>query len=525
MDRLRRVFVGLLGFALLAAATAAAAAPRSDDEDDASPRAVYDFADDFAMGEMSASPGGAQDIAFFRDRVRDGEIPHPAVFTPEGLFSEHDLPAAKGARCGHLLCPRGQAIDARLLVQPEVRHLAQIGFATNIDAGKFRRAPMDLVAVVDVSGSMTGVLPLVRASLLEVLRQLDADDRLGIVIYGDRAQVLLPPTSVDGIARGRIERAIGRLAAGGSTAMEDGLRTGYRVAARHSGRGRISRLMLFTDERPNVGASDAGSFMALARAGAREGTGLTTIGVGVQFGAELATAVSSVRGGNLFFFPHESAMLVKFEEELDTMVTELAHDVRLEIRPALGLRIAGIFGIPGEMARWTEGGGLEVEVETLFASRKGGAIFFALASDGKGALPTAKTPDGGTIATVQLDYSPVRGKRRSTGVAVTKVARARASAGLVRGALLVDEATALAEATRMHHEANDQEGAYQLVHALAGRFRRLPDATLTGERTLVLKLEETLAHLSGHAGEPAPGDGGRAPSRPGRHRVTGLPPR
>ena len=44
----------------------------------------------------------------------------------------------------------------------------------------------------------------------------------------------------------------------------------------------------------------------MAIAHSREGVGLTTIGVGVQFGAELATKISSVRGGNLYFIRDEA---------------------------------------------------------------------------------------------------------------------------------------------------------------------------------------------------------------------------
>jgi len=478
------------------------AAGPPDDDDEAGSVTIYEFADDFATGAtMSATPGGAQDVAFFRDRVRSGEVPHPSVFTPEGLFSEHHLPAAKGRQCRALLCPTSEATDARLLAHPDVRFLGQLGFATNIDAEKFERAPLDLVAVVDRSGSMSGVLSLVRQSLLEVVDQLGPNDRISIVAYGDRAQVLLRPMPVDPSHRQRIVAAIRQLESGGSTAMEDGIRKGLQVARRNQLRGRTSRIMLFTDERPNVGVTDAHSFMGLARAGSKDGIGMTTVGVGVQFGAELATQISSVRGGNLFFFPDSSAMRAKFEAEFDTMVTELAHDMRLVVAPAAGMKVTGIYGIPGDKLKWTNNGAIEVEVETLFVSRKAGAIYFSLAPNGNPALPRAKFGPNATIATVQVEFTPVGAARRSTEVDVKRVAPRRASAGLARGLLLVDEATALREATRRHHEANDQEGAYQLVHALAGRFRRLRDSDMQDERALVLGLEQTLAVLSGHAGE------------------------
>lgn len=502
---------------LLAASSTATAGPRDDDEDaDAaafsSPGAnvaVYDFADSFIDGEMmSATPGGAQDITFFRDRAEDGEIPHSSVLTPEGLLSEHDLPAAKGPRCERLLCPNAEATEARLLAQPEVRYLAQIGFSTNIQRAGFQRAPLDLVAVVDRSGSMTEVMPLVRASLEQLVAQLGPSDRLSVVAYGDRAETLVAPTAVDGRGIKRIRRAIRALVPDGSTAMEDGLLRGFAVAKRNRSAGRLSRVMLFTDERPNVGATDSLSFMGMAEAGSHDGIGMTTIGVGLQFGAELATKISSVRGGNLFFFADAQDMVDKFEGELDTMVTELAHDVRIVVAPVRGMKVTGIYGIPGDKLRWIEEGALEVEVATLFVSRKSGAIYFSLAPDGPANLPPRRVPEGGTLATVALEYTPLQGKRRSAGISVVKVRPQHASVGLARGMLLVDEATALAEATRLHHEHNDQEGAYQLVHKLAGRFRMLRDVDLAPERDLVLALERTLALRSGHAGEGFPGSRG-----------------
>lgn len=490
----------ILWFLLLFAGPAGAA---PDEEDEPEAMAVYEFMDDALSGELTV--GGAQDVRHFRDRVRDGEIPHPNVFTPEGLFSEHDLPLGKSRKCRVLICPRGEATEARLLAQPEVRWIGQLGFSTKLGGKGFKRQPLHLVAVVDKSGSMTDVLPLVRKSLRTVARQLHHDDQISIVTYGDRGQLVLPPTKVSAKGRADILATIDTIDVGGSTAMEDGLSVGIRVArrSRRSFAG-TTRVMLFTDERPNVGATDKQSFMSLLEGASADGIGMTTIGVGVQFGAELATAISSVRGGNLFFFPDESTMTTVFEDELDMMVTEVAHDLKLSVQPDAGLKIAGVYGIPGEKLQWGKDGAIELEVATLFLSKRAGGIYVALAPDGSRMLPTTRPTVGSALVHVEMSYTPVGDERRTAKTALRTVAPADASIGLSRGVLLVDQVTALKEATRLHHEDNDQEGAYQLVHALAGRFRRLTDDDLEPERTLVLDLEETLAKRSGHAGEGAP---------------------
>lgn len=448
--------------------------------------------------ELSATVGGAQDIAYFRDGVANGQIPHPKTFTPEGLFSEHDLPVPDGGPCVTLLCPVGAATTAELLVQPEVRYLAQLGFHTGIDASAFRRAPLNLVAVVDKSGSMSGQpIDMVRASLHTIAAQLGPDDQLSLVLYGATVHVWMPPTP--GNNRGAIDRAIDGIRIDGSTNMEAGLAEGYGLAehtrAAFDG---VTRVMLFTDERPNVGRTDATSFMGMAEAASLHGVGLTTIGVGEQFGAELATKISSVRGGNLFFFPDSMKMNDVFHEEFETMVTELAYDMDLRVKPAPGLRIAGVYGIPGDAVEW-EGDTLHLHVATLFPSKQEGGIYFAFAPDG--VRPGAVARPGQPVANVALDYTLRSGRIETSSMDFPLVSPQRAPLGLVRGGLLVEEATVLREATALHHERNDQEGAWQLVRQLQGELLANHDAELDSERLTVGQLEATLAQLSGHQGE------------------------
>ena len=524
----RRRALLLVPLALLLSLPVLAERPHHRDDDDdehPAPHApmkmmrTIDFSDSFINGELGATPGGAQDISFFRDRVAGGEVPHPNVFTPEGLFSEHDLPLENGSRCTQLMCVKGQATDGAILVQPDVRYIAQLGFSSGLDAATFHRPALNVVAVVDQSGSMSGhPIEMVKASLHELVKQLDGSDRLAIVLYGDGAHVHLASTAAGN--RAQLDRAVDAIAINGSTNLESGLKLGFSLAQKSKREfDGLTRVMLFTDERPNVGATDAESFMGMAEANSRAGIGLTTVGVGVQFGAELATKISSVRGGNLFFFPNEEAITKVFAEELDMIVTELAYDLSLEVKAAPGLKIAGMYGIPGEMLEWTDDGGLRLHISTVFASKRKGAIYAAFSSDTRMGLPESRIDGGATVGHVELAYEAPGGTVERSTVDLPYTAPANASIGLIRGVLLINQTTALKEATRLHHEKNDQEGAYQLVHSIASIYRQITDADLEPERKLVEDLERTLAKLSGHEGEPST-------SRPVHvDPVTGLPQR
>lgn len=67
---------------------------------------------------FGTTPGGAQDIGFFRMAAGDGTIPHPNTITAEGLFSEHDLPLNAEGGCEEQPCVEDAAMEARLAASP-----------------------------------------------------------------------------------------------------------------------------------------------------------------------------------------------------------------------------------------------------------------------------------------------------------------------------------------------------------------------------------------------------------------------
>ncbi len=454
---------------------------------------------------FGATPGGAQDINYARAQIKIGKIPHPNTFRAEGLLSEHDLPLDAQIECETRLCVYGEAMPAEVLEMRESTHIAQIGFASGLDPNSWQRRPLNLIAVVDKSGSMNGQpLQLVRESLLAVLDQLGEEDQLSIVLYGDRSHVHLPPIPASEANRNSIQRSIAAIASLGSTNMEDGLRVGYKVARNSAAAfDGATRLMLFTDERPNTGNTSKGGFMGQMREGSKRGFGLTTIGVGVQFGAELANAISSARGGNLFYFPDCDTMVETFETEFSTMVTELAYDFELNISPARGLRLTGVYGIPGDMLKWSQDGrSLSMKVETLFLSLRKGAIYFTLGADGDADLPPKRLDPSYPIATTSIGYKSAGTETEHRQRFDFRAgAREEASLGLTRGELLINQYVSLKKATTAHRVDNDQTEAYRIVQSLSYLLEHANDPELDAEQEMVARLERELAFLSGMGDE------------------------
>jgi len=449
---------------------------------------------------FGATVGGAKDARFFRAAADRDEFPHPNTITAEGLFSEHDLPLKTRTKSHDLFILNGEAIQATLLTRPEVRYLGQIGLSSGLDPAFWHRDPLNLVAVVDKSGSMSGQpLNLVKQCLRQVLSQLGPDDQLSIVLYGDRSHVHLRPTYATSGNRSSITEAIDAIESAGSTNMEEGLQVGFDLARKSSAsfRGR-TRLMQFTDERPNVGDTSAHGFMGLMEAASKDGIGQTTIGVGVEFGAELAAKVSSVRGGNLFFFASAEEMEKTFTEELDMLVTELAHDLDVTIRPAAGLRLVGVYGIPGEMLQWQGDRDVSFHVTTVFLSKRHGAIYAAFAPELED-LPSRRYVDGKPLASVQLSFREVGRETTVTSqLELPFVTAKNASVGLKRGRLLVGEYLGLKAAMTAHLVENNQEKAYGLLGELHELLASDSDRSLRDERKLVDGLYRSMSRLAGH---------------------------
>jgi Ca-activated chloride channel homolog len=455
----------------------------------------------------SLRQGGAQDIQHFRTMAEmTNTLPRPESLTVEGLLGEHDLSLPAGATCAQILCLNLHAMTANLPTRPGDLLFVGLGFDSNVDAAGLKREPLSLMAVVDRSGSMDGApIANVKAALHQIVDEMTPRDRLGITIYGDNSTVHLQPTDAANNKQ-RLHDAIDAIAIEGSTYMEEGLRIGYDAAFAEakSFDGNV-RMMLFTDEQPNVGNTSADGFMTMARDASKRGIGLTTIGVGVQYDGRLASQISSVRGGNLFFIDGPDKGRELMQKEFRNMVSEVAHDLVMTLAPRDGYRITGVFGVPDGMMRDGRDGAVTVTVPSAFLSSNGGGIYASLGkADGRAFLPAAATDDGAPLMDIGLTYvSAIDGRKRAEKLAVS-APTAAPPANLRLAQTLVDEYLVLDASSRAFHVDGDPRRAFALLDGLKGRLATVDYADLSDERGLVDTMHKKAALYAGYGSEAAP---------------------
>ncbi len=209
--------------------------------------------------------------------------------------------------------------------------LLQIGIKGR-ELGDFERKPANLVFVVDVSGSMgtENRLGLVRRALTMLVDELRADDRVGIVIYGSRGQVLLEPTSLRN--RYRILDAIDRLRPGGSTNAEEGIRLGYQMARRQFQEGHINRVILCSDGVANVGRTGPDELLAQIKRYADMGITLTTVGFGMGNYNDVLMEKLGNKGNGFYAYVDDIDQARKiFVDNLNGTLEVIARDVKIQV--------------------------------------------------------------------------------------------------------------------------------------------------------------------------------------------------
>ena len=127
------------------------------------------------------------------------------------------------------------------------------------------RSPVDIVTVIDHSGSMAGdKLELVKKTLLFVIDQLKACDQLCLVLYDDVVTVEFPLTPMTWENKEMTKAKVEKITHRGATNLCGGLLKGMEQIILRSGdqKAKVASVLLFTDGLANRGIADCDRIIA-----------------------------------------------------------------------------------------------------------------------------------------------------------------------------------------------------------------------------------------------------------------------
>lgn len=225
-------------------------------------------------------------------------------------------------------------------------------------AQQMAKLPLNLCLVLDRSSSMRGErLMQVKEAAARIVDQLGPDDYFSLVVFNDRADVVIPAQRA--IKKSDLKAAIAQIEAASGTEMAQGMALALQEVQRPFLTRGISRLILLTDGRTY---GDESRCVEIARRGQSRGIGLTALGIGTEWNEDLLETMTASENSRAQYIATAQDVVKVFADEVKRLHAIFAQQVHLtlETRPGALIRsldqvrpfIAPITIVEEEERRW-----------------------------------------------------------------------------------------------------------------------------------------------------------------------------
>jgi Ca-activated chloride channel homolog len=213
--------------------------------------------------------------------------------------------------------------------------------------GEQERQPVDLVVVLDQSGSMEGAkIQSARLAVQNLLDRLSASDRFALYGYSDGVNEYAPLTPVTDSPRQRFQAIAAGIRPGGATNLSGGLQRGIKALVRRRAAVNRGKLILISDGLANRGITDDQALGQIASVAVEKGFAISTVGVGDDFHEDVMTLIADRGMGNYYYLDNLAAFAEVFEQEFYQSATAAAHGLEISIPLPDGVTLVDASGYP-----------------------------------------------------------------------------------------------------------------------------------------------------------------------------------
>ncbi|URD82769.1 VWA domain containing CoxE-like protein, partial [Musa troglodytarum] len=215
------------------------------------------------------------------------------------------------------------------------------------------RAPVDLVTVLDVSGSMAGTkLALLKRALSFLIQNLGPSDRLSVVAFSSTARRLIPLCRMSDSGRQQALQAVNSLVSSGGTNIAEGLRKGFKVIEERRERNPVCSILLLSDGQDTYTFSSSGGaqpsqpdYKALVPSSVLSSAAVSvhSIGFGADHDSAAMHAIAEISGGTFSFIESEGVLQDAFAQCIGGILSVVVQEMRLGVECVHpGVRLAPI---------------------------------------------------------------------------------------------------------------------------------------------------------------------------------------
>jgi len=264
--------------------------------------------------------------------LKGGALPRQDAVRVEEMINYFDYAYAPPRDRGRPFSVHTELAPAPWNARTHLLRIGLQGWTPDLSKGGGALPPSNLVFLVDVSGSMQSQdkLPLVKSSLRLLVNELDARDRIGLVVYAGASGVVLEPTPGD--RKAKILSALDRLEAGGSTNGAAGIQLAYAMAQQGWVRGGINRVLLATDGDFNVGTVNFEQLKDLVEDRRKSGVALSTLGFGTgNYNDHLMEQLADAGNGNYTYVDGLTEARRALVQMCAATLQTIARDVKIQV--------------------------------------------------------------------------------------------------------------------------------------------------------------------------------------------------
>lgn len=202
-----------------------------------------------------------------------------------------------------------------------------------------REARVNLTLVLDHSNSMSGArLEKVKVAAHQIIDQLTDQDVLSVIGFNDRAEIIIPATSVQDKAA--LKAKISMMVASGGTEIYKGLAAGFDQNRRFLAPKLVNHMILLTDGNTY---GDAESCLALAHEAAERGIGISAMGLGQEWNDTFLDELVSITGGYSDYIKSASAVVKFLNDHVRNLSDGFAERMQISIAPDPDIQLESAF--------------------------------------------------------------------------------------------------------------------------------------------------------------------------------------
>ena len=391
-----------------------------------------------ADSTIGFSTGGAKDIVNFRENIKKGYFPLESDITYEGVFYDYYFDTNNEEKEDKMFYPSLTEAVSPDPISGESQYYATVGLNSNIKESDFARKKLNVVVVLDISGSMGASIDnyyydmnennketktkmkLAEESVNVLIDELNEDDSFGMVLFDDAGYKAKPLNKVSKVDMEAIKNHILEIEDRGGTNFEAGYTIAQELFEDYKDTDPNeyeNRIIVITDAMPNIGTTSKEGLLEMMEKSSNDKIYTTFIGVGLDFNTEVIKAITDVRGANYYAVNSEEAFKARMGEEFEYMVTPLVFDLDMSLESEI-FEVEKIYGTDSLSSEKNN----IMHVNTLFPSKsnddgevKGGVILLKLKVKDENLLNEIQSYDDERAKiNIKVSYETRDGKKDSS---------------------------------------------------------------------------------------------------------------